>query len=229
MRLDKYLSNAGRGSRKDVKMDIKKGGVTVDGKMIKDPGFAVDRSAEIAVNGQPVILEQGMYIMMNKPRGVISSTETGPTSTVIDLIDHPQSGSLFPVGRLDKDTTGLLFITDDGQLAHELLSPRREIGKTYIADLKNDVTDSDIASLEQGIPLKDFTTAPAAASKLSDHKVRLTITEGKFHQVKRMFRYLDNEVTGLERIGFASLTLDDALPRGEYRRLTDEEIKILKN
>lgn len=228
MRLDKYLSNAGKGSRKDVKTDIRKGRVTVDREVVKDPKREVEGGEAITLNGRPVILEQDIYIMLNKPRGVISSTETGPTPTVIDLIDHPQSGDLFPVGRLDKDTTGLLFVTDDGQLAHELLSPRKKIAKTYIADLKKDVSESDLQKLEEGIPLKDFTTAPAEALKVAERKVKLTITEGKFHQVKRMFGYLDNEVIGLERIGFASLKLDDTLQRGEYRRLSAEEIDNLK-
>ncbi len=229
MRLDKYLSNAGTGSRKDVKADIKKGRVTVGGIVVKDPKYAVEGSEEIALNHQPVILEQGIYIMLNKPKDVISSTEKGSARTVIDLIDHPQSSSLFPVGRLDKDTTGLLFITDDGQLAHELLSPSNRIGKTYIAQLRDNVSDSDISMLEAGIPLKDFTTAPASAVRMSEREVKLTITEGKYHQVKRMFRYLGNEVVGLERIGFATLTLDDTLKQGDYRRLTDDEIDMLKN
>ncbi|WP_411842063.1 pseudouridine synthase [Salinicoccus sp. HZC-1] len=228
MRLDKYLSNAGEGSRKDVKSIMKKGRVTVGQKVIKDPKFEVDGSEEIRLDDKKVVLENGIYIMLNKPKGVISSTEEGPTRTVIDLIDHPQSKDLFPVGRLDKDTTGLLFITDDGKLAHELLSPRNRIDKTYIADLKDDVSESDISMLEQGIPLKDFTTASAVAVKISSRKVKLTITEGKFHQVKRMFQYLGNEVVDLERIEFASLGLDDGLRRGEYRRLTESEIDILK-
>lgn len=228
MRLDKYLSNAGEGSRKDVKSIMKKGRVTVGQKVIKDPKFEVDGSEEIRLDDKAVVLENGIYIMLNKPKGVISSTEEGPTRTVIDLIDHPQSKDLFPVGRLDKDTTGLLFITDDGKLAHELLSPRNRIDKTYIADLKDDVSESDISMLEQGIPLKDFTTASAVAVKISSRKVKLTITEGKFHQVKRMFQYLGNEVADLERVEFAALKLDDDLRRGEYRRLTESEINILK-
>lgn len=228
MRLDKYLSNAGTGSRKDVRTDIKKGRVSVGGEVVKDPKTEVDGSEEIKLNDRAVILEQGIYIMLNKPKGVISSTEEGEVCTVIDLIDHAQRRDLFPVGRLDKNTTGLLFITDDGKLAHELLSPRKKIDKTYIAHLKEDISESDITVLEQGVPLKDFTTSPAVAVKLSDRKVKLTITEGKFHQVKRMFGYLGNEVKELERVQFASLTLDDSLDKGKYRRLTEDEIDILK-
>lgn len=228
MRLDKYLSNSGAGSRKDVKAVLKKGGVTVDGKMVKDAKTEVTGEEEILMNGMEVLLERGIYIMLNKPGGVISSTEAGRTATVMDIIDHPQKKDMFPVGRLDKDTTGLLFITDDGQLAHELLSPRKKIGKTYIADLEKDVSDPEIQKLEQGIPLKDFTTAPAEAEKLSARRVKLTITEGKYHQVKRMFGYLENRVTGLRRVGFATLTLDEELAEGSWRRLTTEEIDDLK-
>ena len=228
MRLDKYLSNSGAGSRKDVKAVLKKGGVTVDGKMVKDAKTEVTGEEEILMNGMEVLLERGIYIMLNKPGGVISSTEAGRTATVMDIIDHPQKKDMFPVGRLDKDTTGLLFITDDGQLAHELLSPRKKIGKTYIADFEKDVSDPEIQKLEQGIPLKDFTTAPAEAEKLSARRVKLTITEGKYHQVKRMFGYLENRVTGLRRVGFATLTLDEELAEGSWRRLTTEEVDDLK-
>lgn len=228
MRLDKYLSNAGAGSRREVKAALKKGGVTVDGQMVKDAKAEVTGEEEILMDGMPIMLERGIYIMLNKPGGVISSTEAGRTATVMDLIDHPQKRDLFPVGRLDKDTTGLLFITDDGQLAHELLSPQKKIGKTYIADLEKGVSERDLMVLREGIPLKDFTTAPAEAEKLSDRRVKLTITEGKFHQVKRMFGYLDNRVTGLRRVGFAALTLDEKLEEGSWRRLTPEEIDDLK-
>lgn len=228
MRLDKYLSNAGAGSRREVKAALKKGGVTVDGQMVKDAKAEVTGEEEILMDGMPVMLERGIYIMLNKPGGVISSTEAGRTATVMDIIDHPQKKDLFPVGRLDKDTTGLLFITDDGQLAHELLSPQKKIGKTYIADLEKGVSERDLMVLREGIPLKNFTTAPAEAEKLSDRRVKLTITEGKFHQVKRMFGYLDNRVTGLRRVGFAALTLDEKLEEGSWRRLTPEEIDDLK-
>ncbi|KKK35817.1 hypothetical protein WN59_03100 [Salinicoccus sediminis] len=228
MRLDKYLSNAGAGSRREVKAALKKGGVTVDGQMVKDAKAEVTGEEEILMDGMPVMLERGIYIMLNKPGGVISSTEAGRTATVMDIIDHPQKKDLFPVGRLDKDTTGLLFITDDGQLAHELLSPQKKIGKTYIADLEKGVSERDLMVLREGIPLKNFTTAPAEAEKLSDRRVKLTITEGKFHQVKRMFGYLDNRVTGLRRVGFAALTLDEKLEEGSWRRLTDKEIAEMK-
>src|SRR5690625_1653101 len=167
--------------------------------------------------------------MMNKPDGVISSTEEGPTATVVDLINHPQQGELFPVGRLDKDTVGLLFITNDGKLAHQLLSPKNEYYKTYHCTLRDAVSEEDIVKLETGIELKEFTTKPAKAKQLSSNEVSLSITEGKFHQVKRMFIALGNEVVKLKRTHFATLELDETLNEGEYRKLTAEEIKNLSN
>lgn len=228
MRLDKYLSNAGSGSRKYVKQHIRKGRVEVEGIVIKDPKFDVPADAAVKLGGEKIILESGIYFMLNKPRAVITSTESGRTKTVMDLIDHPQKGDLFPVGRLDKDTTGLLVITDDGKLSHELLTPKNKIGKTYIATLRDEIDASDISKLEAGIPLKDFTASPASAKKLADNVVELTITEGKFHQVKRMFQFLGNEVTALKRIAFHTLDLDETLDEGGYRRLTDKEIDMLK-
>lgn len=228
MRLDKYLANAGIGSRSEVKNMIRKKRITVEGDVVTDPKARVSADDEILLDGGSVVLEEEIHIMLNKPAGVISSTEKGPAPTVVDLIDHPQKDQLFPVGRLDKDTTGLLLITNDGKLAHELLSPRSKIGKTYIAELASEVTEDDISQLEAGIPLKDFTTAPATAKKLSPHKVELTITEGKFHQVKRMFHHLGNEVTALHRIRFGDLVLDEHLAAGSYRRLRENEIKLIK-
>lgn len=229
MRLDKYLANANLGSRKEVNKLIKKGEIYVNGTIIKNPKTDVGYEDDIVYIDVPIILEEFIYFMMNKPDGVISSTEEGPTETVIDLIAHPQQGELFPVGRLDKDTVGLLFITNDGKLAHQLLSPKNEYYKTYHVTLRDEVTEKDIKQLETGIELKEFTTKPAKAELLSPHEVSLSITEGKFHQVKRMFIALGNEVVKLKRTNFATLELDGALAEGEYRRLTEEEIKKLNN
>ncbi|WP_026859636.1 pseudouridine synthase [Jeotgalicoccus psychrophilus] len=229
MRLDKYLANANLGSRKEVNKLIKKGEIYVNGTIIKNPKTDVGYEDDIVYIDVPIILEEFMYFMMNKPDGVISSTEEGPTETVIDLIAHPQQGELFPVGRLDKDTLGLLFITNDGKLAHKLLSPKNEYYKTYHVTLLDEVTEADITQLETGIELKEFTTKPAKAELLNPHEVSLSITEGKFHQVKRMFLATGNEVVKLKRTNFAALELDGALAEGEYRRLTEEEIKKLNN
>ena len=229
MRLDKYLSNAKIGSRKEVGKWIRKGLVTVNGGVEKNPKTDVSYHDEIYFKDDLVKLEEFIYIMMNKPKGVISSTEDGPSQTVIDLIDHPQKDELFPVGRLDKDTTGLMFITNDGKLAHRILSPKNEHFKTYHVTLRDQVSLSDIKRLEEGIELSDFTTKRAVAEKVNDHVVLLSISEGKFHQVKRMFGALDNEVIELKRISMSSLELDESLSLGEYRFLTEEEIKNLSN
>ncbi|MFC3418445.1 pseudouridine synthase [Salinicoccus hispanicus] len=228
MRLDKYLANAGTGSRSAVKAMIKKKRVEVDGTVVTDPKLETDHDSTVMVDGVRILLESHIYIMLNKPKGVISSTEKEQARTVIDLIDHPQKDELFPVGRLDKDTTGLLLITNDGKFAHELMSPKHKVGKTYIAELRDEVSQSDIQKIEHGIPLKDFTTAPAAAMKLAARKVELTITEGKYHQVKRMFQYLENEVIDLHRTHIGGLRLDDTLPKGHYRRLDENEFKLIK-
>jgi 16S rRNA pseudouridine516 synthase len=227
MRLDKFLSNANIGSRKEVSGMIRNKRVKVDGAVISKPNHQVSYAAHVEVDGGRIHLEEYIYLMLNKPEGVISSTEEGPTPTVMDLVDHPQVNELFPVGRLDKDTTGLLLITNDGKFSHALLSPRHKVGKTYEVTLRDDVTDEDLTELEKGIPLKDFTTSPAIARRLADRKVALTIYEGKFHQVKRMFLYLGNEVTALKRTAFAGLELDESLAEGESRHLTEGEIKKL--
>ena len=229
MRLDKYLSNAKIGSRKEVGKWIRKGLVTVNGGVEKNPKTDVSYHDEIYFKDDLVKLEEFIYIMMNKPKGVISSTEDGPSQTVIDLIDHPQKDELFPVGRLDKDTTGLMFITNDGKLAHRILSPKNEHFKTYHVTLRDQVSLSDIKRLDEGIELSDFTTKRAVSEKVNDHVVLLSISEGKFHQVKRMFGALDNEVIELKRISMSSLELDESLSLGEYRFLTEEEIKNLSN
>lgn len=154
MRLDKYLSNANAGSRKEVGKFIKSGQVFINGEMVTSPKSDVSYDDEVFCNGTLVVLEEFIYIMLNKPKDVISSTEEGPTPTVIDIIEHPQKGELFPVGRLDKDTTGLLLITNDGKLAHKLTSPKKDFGKTYRVILKSSVNETDLDFLRRGYRLK---------------------------------------------------------------------------
>lgn len=228
MRLDKYLAHANFGSRKEVGELIKSGRVTVGGKTVKDRKLKVKDEDEVRVDGFTVVLEEYMYFMLNKPQNVISATESFEHETVIDLIEHSQYRELFPVGRLDIDTTGLLIITNDGKLSHQLLSPKKEVFKTYYCKLKHDVSKSDITFLETGIPLKDFTTKPAKVEVIEEDEVLLSISEGKFHQVKRMFKYLNNEVLELKRVKFGNLVLDETLEAGEYRRLTEDELTDLK-
>ncbi|NLC43823.1 MAG: rRNA pseudouridine synthase [Clostridiales bacterium] len=234
MRLDKILANSGFGSRKEVKSLIKSGAVLVSNEIVKDPGFLVDIDEEdLLVNGKRLQYKEFHYLMMNKPPGFISATWDRDSKTVIDLLDEPYNKfGLFPVGRLDKDTEGLLLLTNDGQLAHKLLSPKKQVPKTYYAEVSGKVVEHDIVTFQQGIPLEsDFTTLPAeldilAAGDIS--KVLVTIYEGKFHQVKRMFEAVGKSVLFLKRISMGNLKLDDNIPLGEYKELTEKEMESLR-
>lgn len=223
MRLDHYLSSAGLGSRSDVKKIIAKGRITVAGTVIKDPAFKVNAD-EVCLDGIPVIYEEHVYFMLNKPQGVISASRADlrnkDEKCVIDLIQEEKHRDLFPVGRLDKDTEGLLLITDDGQLAHDLLSPKKHVYKTYYAELAIKIEDDDISRIEKGIDIgDDKPTLPCKIKKESDTSVYITIHEGRFHQVKRMFESVGNKVVFLKRISMGNLTLDPELAPGEYKKL----------
>ena len=233
-RLDKILSNMGYGSRKDVKDIIKKGLVVVDEKVIKDRGLKVDPYEDkIEVEGNRVEYREFIYLMLNKPNGVISSTDDPINPTVIDLIDEKyRIFNPFPIGRLDKDTEGLLILSNDGKLSHNLLSPKKHVNKTYYVEVDGLVNNDDILAMKEGITLDDgYKTMPAVLEILESgdlSKVNLTIKEGKFHQVKRMFKALDKEVTYLKRISMGNLKLDENLELGEYRELREEELTLLK-
>ena len=221
MRLDKYLSHLQFGSRKEVKALIRDKRVRVAGDLITDPGYNVLPGIAVEVNDAQADGPLEVDYLMNKPAGVITATEDPTQSTVLDLIrPHDYRPGLYPVGRLDKDTTGLLLLTTDGNLGHALLSPNRHIAKTYAATLAKTLTADMKQQLETGIDLKDFTTAPAQV---------VTLTEGKFHQVKRMLLAVDNEVTALTRIAMGPLSLPADLAAGEYRALTDDERTDLDN
>lgn len=230
MRLDKLLANMGFGSRKDVKAIIKKGHVTVNDEIIKDNAQKIDPYSDVViVNGEKIHYQKYVYIMMNKPPGYISATEDLYEKTVIDLLPGKfKIFNPFPVGRLDKDTVGLLLLTNDGQLAHQLTSPKKGIEKTYYAKVNGFVTTEDQKAFKHGIMLDDgYQTLPAKLNILkSDHvsEVELTITEGKFHQVKRMFSSLGKKVVYLKRIKMGNLTLDQSLPLGGFRELTENEL-----
>ncbi|GEL77213.1 pseudouridine synthase [Tenuibacillus multivorans] len=234
MRLDKLLANQGFGSRKDVKQLIKKGKVTIDGEAVKSSSFHVDpKQSEVIVNGKTLDYRDYIYIMMNKPKGVISATRDDKETCVTDLLDEFYTPfSLFPVGRLDKDTVGLMLITNDGELSHQLLSPKQHVDKVYEAKIKGLVTDADVDAFKKGVCLEDgYVTKPAkleilTADAYSD--VRVTISEGKFHQIKRMFDARGHEVVELKRLKIGSLVLDHHLDYGEYRELTEEELKQLQ-
>ncbi|TFD98170.1 pseudouridine synthase [Jeotgalibacillus sp. R-1-5s-1] len=235
MRLDKLLSNMGFGSRKEMKKWLKSGSVTVDGKPAKDGKLQVNPESQVVeVNGERVHYREFIYLMMNKPQGVISATEDNLHKTVLDLIDTDlHLFEPFPVGRLDKDTEGFLLLTNDGVLAHELLSPKKHVDKTYYAKIAGHVTDEDINAFERGVTLDDgYETKPGKLVILESaetSEIELTITEGKFHQVKRMFQAVGKEVVFLKRLSMGPLSLDPDLEPGEYRELTEEEVHLLKN
>ncbi|UJF28058.1 pseudouridine synthase [Planococcus sp. 107-1] len=234
MRIDKFLSNMGYGSRKEVKILLKSKAVEVNGSEIRDPKVHINElSDEVTVGGERVEYAEFIYLLMNKPQGVISATEDKYDQTVIDLLaDEEQNFEPFPVGRLDKDTEGFLLLTNDGKLAHELLSPKKHVDKRYFAIIDGEVTAEDGAAFENGVVLDDgYKTKPAVLKILESgavSEIELTITEGKFHQVKRMFQSVGKEVTYLKRLSMGPLELDPALALGEYRHLTEEEIDQLK-
>ena len=235
MRLDKFLADMGIGTRSEIKTKIRKGHVAVDGSIIKDAGFQVSDESVVTFCGQEVAYEAYVYYMLNKPSGVISASDDETQTTVIDLITDRNRRDLFPVGRLDKDTEGLLLITNDGPLAHRLLSPRHHVDKVYYARIDGIVSDQEITAFSSGLTVDDtFTAMPADLKilrtdlKTRTSEVEITIREGKYHQIKRMFHAVGMEVLFLKRIQMGSLVLDPALSPGEYRRLTESELHALQ-
>lgn len=234
-RLDKVLANLGYGTRKEVKAVVKEGRVQVDGKAIFDSSMQIDPEiTELTIDGEAVKYRKYIYIMLNKPEGVVSATFDNYDETVIDLLDPElQSFNPFPVGRLDKDTVGLLLITNDGELNHRLISPKWHVDKVYFAQIDKPVSIEDVKAFEKGITLDDgYRCLPAKLEILSStddgSDILVTIQEGKFHQVKRMFQSVEKNVVFLKRIKFGEMKLDEELNEGEYRELSKDEIKILK-
>ena len=230
LRLDKMLAHLGYGSRKDVKRIIRKGEVIVNGVVCKDDDFKVDSdNDEVIVFDESVSYSEFVYIMLNKPSGVVSATFDNYKQTVIDLVSEYEKQKVFPVGRLDIDTEGLLLITNDGMLCHNLLSPKSHVDKQYYVEFKGEFKEEYYNAFETGITLDDgYLTLPGKIKLLDNNKAEVTIHEGKFHQVKRMFLALNMEVTYLKRISFGSLVLDESLKLGEYRLLSEKEIEDLK-
>lgn len=240
MRLDKLLAHTGFGTRKEVKKIIKDKYITVNDKVVTDAGFKVNPDKDdVRVGGTQILYEEFVYYMLHKPAGVISATEDYMHETVLDLLDPSDLvQEPHPVGRLDIDTEGLLILTNDGQLTHQLTSPKKEVDKEYYAEIAGIVTEEDVVSFKEGLLIEDdeeaFTTLPAKLEILeiieedNASVISVTIQEGKFHQVKRMFRAVGKEVTYLKRIRMKELHLDESLALGEYRRLTEEELNILK-
>lgn len=235
MRLDKYLASQTQESRSQVKEFIRRKLVNVDEQIITNPEFQVDpEKNKVKLRGNVIGYSQYQYFLLNKPAGVISATKDRLSETVLGLLPKDHKKDLFPVGRLDKDTEGLLLITNDGALAHSLLSPKKHVSKTYLVKIKKELTDEDIARLEQGVDIGEVTlTLPASVTKIYDPNlegewIHLTIHEGRFHQVKRMLQAVENEVLYLKRIRFGGLSLDSSLKPGDCRELTGEELQLLK-
>ncbi|WP_256756827.1 pseudouridine synthase [Cohnella sp. WQ 127256] len=269
MRIDKMLGNLGYGTRSSIKLLIKQGAVTVNGTLVKDHGLQINPNEdEVVLDGMTIQYRDTVYVLLHKPAGVISATEDKRDQTVIDLLDEDITVmSPFPVGRLDKDTEGLLLITNDGKLSHELLSPRKHVPKTYRALVAGQVGDTDIEEFKRGVTLDDdYVTMSAQLGVLASKSgegspvvgeaqyedeltsavmlvpqeaeldpnvalswIELTIHEGKFHQVKRMFEAVGKKVLYLRRISMGPLKLDPALAPGEWRELTEEEVDSLRN
>lgn len=233
-RLDKVLSNMGYGSRKDVKKIIKAGRVKVNNTILNKNDYKVNPYEDIiTVDGIELKYREYIYLMMNKPKNVVSSTDDPLNSTVLDLIDEEYLiFKPFPAGRLDKDTEGLILLTNDGKLAHRILSPKNQVGKTYYVEVNGFVDESHIKRFREGIVLDDgYKTLPANLDIIQEDlfsKVKLTIKEGKYHQVKRMFQAVNMEVVYLKRLSIGTLELDEKLALGEYRELTEKEIQLLK-
>ena len=232
MRLDKYLANMGVGTRSEVKKMIGYGQVAINGTCEKKINASVSEGVDqVTVKGEVIGYTKHVYLMLHKPAGVLSATEDAKAPTVMDLIHHPRKKQLFPVGRLDKDTEGLLLLTDDGQLSHRLLSPKKHVDKCYYAKINGQITQRHIKMFSEGLVVDDeFTALPAELKILvagEESEIELTIQEGKFHQVKRMFQAIGTEVTYLKRLRMGSLVLDERLAKGKSRELTQEEIDRL--
>lgn len=235
LRLDKVLAHLGYGTRNEIKKIMKKGFVTVDGEVVKDSAVKVDPAGQvICIGTETVRYREFIYLMLNKPAGVISATEDEREETVLSLLDEEyRAFSPFPVGRLDKDTEGLLLLTNDGGFAHNLTSPKKKVPKTYYAKIRGFVDESDLESFAKGVTLEDgYQTRPGGLKIISGgpvSEIELTITEGKYHQVKRMFEAVNKEVIYLKRLSIGNILLDESLKPGEYRELTVTEITDCKS
>lgn len=230
MRLDKYLSNSTSESRSKVKEILKAGRVKVNGNTVKDADTKIDSGNDLVeLDGSAVIYEQFRYYMLNKPAGCVSAVKDKLSDTVIELLSKENTKDLFPVGRLDKDTEGLLLITNDGNLAHDLLSPNKHVDKVYEAILDNEIKEEDIEKIENGIDIGDEKPClPAKVKKIDDKKVLITLHEGRYHQVKRMFAACGLKVEYLKRLSMGGVGLDEGLKPGEYRRLSEKETELLR-
>lgn len=229
MRLDKYLCACGIGTRSEVKKIIKNSNITVNGTTAKKGDINIKENDVVCMDGKELIYREFVYLMMNKPQNCVSATEDREYETVLDIIGEEYSHfNLFPVGRLDIDTEGLLILTNDGQFAHKLTSPKKDVYKTYFARLNKPAEKTDIQEFASGMEFKDFTAKPAVLEITENpNEVYIKISEGKFHQVKRMCERVGKTVVYLKRVAIGSLSLDNSLGLGEYRELTREEMNLL--
>lgn len=231
LRLDKFLCDFGVGTRSEVKTLLKKGLVTVNESVVKVPDVKIYPDQDvITYQGQILKYQEFYYYMLHKPAGVITATEDSQQDTVMSLLGEDFRKDLFPVGRLDKDTEGLLLITNDGELSHALLSPRKHVPKTYLVQVPENLNHSQIEALEKGVDIgDDKTTMPAKAEVVDEEHILLTIHEGRYHQVKRMLAAVGSQVLYLKRMTFGPLVLDEKLEKGSYRALTASEVEQLRN
>lgn len=228
MRLDRYLANSGIGTRKKVKEIILSKKIKVNDNIIISSDFNVSDKDIVTYNGNIIKYKKYVYIMLNKPKNYISATFDNLHKTVIDLIDGYETFNLFPIGRLDIDTEGLILLTNDGKFSHNLMSPRKHIFKTYYVKLKFPLSITDKEKIEVGIKLDDgYITKKSKISIIDEYSLEIEISEGKYHQIKRMFKAVFNEVIYLKRIKIGNLILDDNLKLGEYRELSERELNNL--
>ena len=229
MRLDKMISSTGIASRSQISSAVRSGRVTVDGVVARKADMQVDPDAvRVVYCGTPACYRKFTYIMLNKPEGYVSATEDGKSPTVIELLpEELQKIGLFPCGRLDKNTLGLMLLTNDGDTSHRLLAPKSHVTKTYAFRVKFPLSEADVAALESGVDIGGYVTAPCTVVLDSEREGKITLTEGKYHQIKLMMEAVHNQITHLERISFGPLVLDPALARGEWRYLSDDEIAAL--
>ncbi len=230
MRLDKFLCDTAGLTRTEAKNAVKKGQIAVNGQVQKAADFKVKENEDtVTFQGKPLSYAAFHYYMLHKPAGVITATEDKKESTVMDILKEEKVKNLFPVGRLDKDTEGLLLITDDGELAHNLLSPKKHVDKEYLVKVRDSISEEDCKKLSEGVDIGDEKpTAPAKVERVAENEILLTIREGRFHQVKRMLQAVGNEVVYLKRLSMGSLRLPKDLEKGAYRPLSEEEIYKIK-
>lgn len=233
MRLDKFLTMMGLGTRSEVKKILKNGTISINGVPAKKPELKVDPDIDVIMSaGKRLIYEPFVCLMFHKPAGCITATSDRQQKTVMDYIAHERKEELFPVGRLDIDTEGLLFLMNDGDLAHRMLSPKHHVEKTYFARVQGQVTEEDVRAFEEGVDIGEKNlTLPAKLRILSSgelSEVELTICEGKFHQVKRMFEVREKKVIYLKRISMAGISLDESLEPGQWRTLSQEEADFIR-